>query len=389
MNKMNRTDNKPEKESRGKQRRPPVIGMSREQLEQYALAAGFPAFHGKQVFNWVYGKQAESFRSMTDLPEKLRKLLDRDLTLDHFTPARTAVSRDGSATKHLFVTGPEEGIEAVVLADSRKAFCISSQVGCPVGCLYCATGRCGFARNLTAGEIVCQVLSLARLHGKPDSILYMGMGEPLLNLKEVLASLSLLEEAGFSHRKITVSTCGIIGGIYALADSGLRPRLAVSVGSSLEDRRRKIIPASHVGSLHELERAIGTYREKTGRRVSLEYTLTAKLNDTREEARALASLARRTGSHVNLIRYNPSGHGGLAYPAAEKMKEFRKLLADAGAEVTERYRRGTDIRAACGQLVSRTPSCPNQPASLPNRAPSPPNRHASSPTRPTGRNAPT
>ncbi|MFW6181152.1 MAG: hypothetical protein ACOC8N_05330, partial [Spirochaetota bacterium] len=163
--------------------------------------------------------------------------------------------------------------------------------------------------------------------------------------------------------------------IYALADSGLRPRLAVSVGSSLEERRRKIIPPAYAAPLGELEQAVRTYREKTGRLVSLEYTLVAGLNDTRDEARALASLARRTGAHVNLIRYNPAGREGLAYPAAAKMEEFRKLLAGAGVEVTERYRRGTDIRAACGQLVYHAPPPPDRAVSASYHPSASPARH--------------
>jgi 23S rRNA (adenine2503-C2)-methyltransferase len=385
--------------------KPSIIGVTTAELVEYAQKAGYPPFHGKQIFRWVHEKLAESFSAMTDLPEQLRRRLDKDFSLQYFKPVQTTRSRDRNTVKHLFLTKQGEGIEVVVLREKedartntrtgtaapkggqktrgaergdresrpvkRTAFCISSQIGCPVACLYCATGSYGFVRNLAAGEILNQVLSLMKLHGRPGSILYMGMGEPLLNLKEVRRSMELLLEIGFSHRKITISTCGIIGGMYALADSGLRPRLAVSIGSSMEEKRARIIPATHGGSLAELQKAIAAYRRKTGRRVSLEYTIMEDVNDSKEEARKLAGFAASTGAHVNLIRYNPAAAAGgpppapagksgaagrpLSYPASSRINALRKIIEEAGVPVTERYRRGADIGAACGQLIPRDP----------------------------------
>jgi 23S rRNA (adenine2503-C2)-methyltransferase len=191
----------------------------------------------------------------------------------------------------------------------------------------------------------------------------MGMGEPLLNLAEVKKAIRLFCDMGFSPRRITVSTCGLIHGIHDLASSGLRPRLAVSIGSALEDKRQTLIPFARGNSLDQLRCALILYREKTKRRVTLEYTLINGLNDSDEDARALAAFARTTRTHVNLIRYNPAPHGRhmkdknrktqmkLLPPRTERVRTFRQALIDRNIQVTERFRRGSDIDAACGQLL--------------------------------------
>jgi 23S rRNA (adenine2503-C2)-methyltransferase len=293
---------------------------------------------------------------MTDLPEKLRGLLEGRLAMGRMSPVQTVRSTDGNTTKYLFVTDDGEGIESVALEDGRgrTSFCISSQVGCEVGCVYCATGRWGLRRDLTAGEILSQVLALEKLHGRPDSVLYMGMGEPLLNLRAVEKSLRILDASGYSARNVTLSTCGVVGGIYRIADSGLKPRLAVSVGSPLQKKRDTLIPHGAAGSLEEIESAVKHYLEKTRRRVTYEYTLMEGVNDSEEEGRELGRLARRSGAHVNVIRCNPREIGGPRAPGKEKVNRFKEWIAREGAGVTERYRRGADIGAACGQLVPLT-----------------------------------
>jgi 23S rRNA (adenine2503-C2)-methyltransferase len=342
-----------------------IIGLREEELRGYVQERGFPAFHGSQIFTWVYGRQADGFDSMTDIPQRLRNLLKQDFSLDYFIPSRTIGSKRGDTVKYFFPLDGNAGIEAVVLGDDedRLSFCISSQIGCPVGCVYCATGRAGFVRNLSAGEIVTEVLTLMKRHGTPDSLLFMGMGEPLLNLLEVKKSLSLFQEVGISNRRVTVSTCGLIKGIYDLARSGLKPRLALSLGSAIEGTRKKLIPFARGASLQDLRRALAEYREKTGRRVTLEYTLIRGVNDSFEEGEALATFARSVRAHVNLIRYNPlprrivrsaqprDGGPKLLPPSTETVHHFRKLLEERGIQVTERYRRGDDIDAACGQLL--------------------------------------
>ena len=305
---------------------------------------------------------------MSDIPLGLRQQLSADFTLRYFTTHDSIVSSDMKTQKHVFLTEDNTGIEVVVLRDesNRMSFCISSQIGCSVGCTYCATGARGFSRNLSAGEIVNQVLSLERLHGRPDSILFMGMGEPLLNYNEVVRGIELLIDTGFSPRRITVSTCGIVKKIYELAGSGLKPRLAVSIGSAFEKKRKIIIPLSSENSLPRLKKAIRHYHEKTRRRVTLEYTVIAGINDTKEDAAALARFALDVHAHVNIIRYNRIDSGALQSklpflhvyktPTGGRTSAFTLILSEFGVCVSERYRRGNDIAAACGQLIWHSPS---------------------------------
>ena len=342
-----------------------IIGLNQDALRSYVQERGFPEFHGNQVFKWVYGRRVDAFDLMTDLPKQLRMQLKRDFTLAYFNPSQTLQSRKKDTVKYFYPLDDDTGIEAVVLKDKdhRTTFCISCQIGCPVRCIYCATGSAGFIRNMETGEIVTQVLSLMKEHGEPDSILFMGMGEPLLNLEEVEGAIGLFHEMDLSPRRITVSTCGIIRGIHHLVSSGLKPRLAVSLGSALESKRRKLIPFARGNSLDQLRKALVFYREKTKRRITIEYTLLGGLNDTDEDARALASFARATHSHVNLIRYNPMPQTSryrvskgdlqkrLLPPRTASVQSFRQLLVDRNVQVTERYRRGSDINAACGQLL--------------------------------------
>ncbi len=346
--------------------RKPFIGLSSAEIAAYVELKGFRTFHAKQLFAWVYQRQIETFSLMSDIPKELRQQLSSDFTLRYYTSFDSSVSADGKTKKHIFITEDGMGIEVVVLRDKsgRMSFCISSQIGCAVGCVYCATGARGLARNLRSGGIVNQVLSLERLYGKPDSILFMGMGEPLLNYDEVLKSIGLLMESGFSSRRITVSTCGIVKKIYDLADSGLRPRLAVSIGSVFEKKRKAIIPLSPENSLTRLKKAIQHYHEKTKRRVTLEYTLMSGINDSEEDATALARFARDANAHINIIRYNRNRPRKVQAPplqafalqtfqtpTAGRIMAFRQILSDSGVSVSERYRRGNDIAAACGQLV--------------------------------------
>jgi len=352
---------------------PSAIGLSETELETYVQKKGFRKFHGRQIFQWIYRKYADNFRLMTDVPEELRGHLNRHFPLSYYTPYTSQWSGDRDTVKYVFLTGEDTGIEVVVLTDknSRTTFCLSSQIGCTVCCIYCATGKSRFIRNLEAGEIINQVLSLIKIHSMPDSILFMGMGEPLLNYDEVLKSVHLLNSMGFSTRKITVSTCGIVKGIYDLADSGVRPRLAVSLGSALEEKRKQVIPLAQNESLSRLREALGYYREKTGRRITLEYTLMDGINDTPADAASLSQFAKATGSHVNIIRYNPqgplrkgsepaalqwsnsliAGRQDIIPPPPQKILAFKRILSKSGIRVTERYRRGNDINAACGQLV--------------------------------------
>jgi 23S rRNA (adenine2503-C2)-methyltransferase len=329
-----------------------IIGSTGQELQLYCREHGYRDFHGTQIFNWIYDKLVENFDLMTDIPLSLRNLLKEDFLFEYLKPQKTIRSADGTAVKYSF-TFDQTCIEAVVLSDrnDRTSFCVSSQSGCPAGCAFCATGRIGFKRNLTKNEIVNEVFSLIRLHTRPDSILFMGMGEPLLNYGNVIKAIRMLHDTGIGYRKITVSTCGIVKRIKDLAISGLRPRLAVSLGSAIEEKRKKLIPLSKNNDLKALANAINFYREKTKRRVSIEYTIIKEVNDTLKDAYALADYARKTEAHVNLIRFNPVDGIDLSPPHSVNVNNFKRILKDRGIEVSERYRRGADIKAACGQLA--------------------------------------
>ena len=333
--------------------RPSVIGTNEAGLRRFCHEHGFKEFHGSQVFNWVYGHGAERFEEMTDVPTALREILASSFVLSPLHLQDRLVSKTKDAVKYRFSLSDGLSIESVALENpgNRPSFCISSQVGCPVGCLFCATADMGFKRNLTPGEIVSQVLALSKLHTRPRSILFMGMGEPLLNMENLTDSLELFNEIDLSCKRITVSTCGVVPGIIRLADSGVRPRLAVSLGSADGKRREKLIPLAAQWSLERLGRAIAYYREKTKRRVSIEYTLVRGINDFAAAALALARFAGRYQCHVNLIRYNRVDAYHYRPPETRAVVKFKSLLQEKGIVVSERYRKGADIQAACGQLV--------------------------------------
>jgi 23S rRNA (adenine2503-C2)-methyltransferase len=331
-----------------------IVGMSENALRTFCKEHGFDEYHGSQIFHWIYRLGATSFEEMSDLPGTLRRELVSRFHILILHPVEKKVSKCKDAVKYKFSVPPDLSFEAVVLLtrDRRPSFCISSQVGCPAGCLFCATGSMGLVRNLTGEQIISQVLALSRFHATPFSILFMGMGEPLLNIKHLIEALTFFNAIDLSCKRITVSTCGVVPGIKTLSTSGLRPRLAVSLGAALEEKRREMIPLAKKWPLRELEKAIILYREKTRRRVSIEYTLIGRINDTVKDARSLALFAKRCRCHVNLIRYNRVIGKEYSPPDTETVKRFVAILQNARVEVSERYRKGADIDAACGQLVT-------------------------------------
>jgi 23S rRNA (adenine2503-C2)-methyltransferase len=331
-----------------------IIGMNEEELKGYCRTLGFRDYHGKQIFNWIYKKFPSNFQEMTDISLELRKYLDESFSLEYLPYSEKYTSIKEDATKYCFRLADDVSFESVALrgVNNRTSFCISSQAGCPIGCIYCATGKMGFLRNLLHYEIIGQVLAMMRLHPKPNSILFMGMGEPLLNLENVSKSILLLNAIGINSRKIIISTCGPINAIYRLAKMGLSVRLAVSIGSAIEEKRKKIIPIANKNSLMSLHKALIFYRDSTKRRVSIEYTIIQDLNDTEEDADALALYAKTAHAHVNLIRFNPVRASGLKEPDYRTIRRFKDRLRYSGVEVTERFRKGRDISAACGQLAT-------------------------------------
>ena len=334
---------------------PLLVGKHRAELAALLAELGQPQYRARQLAQWLYARGARSFAEMTDLPAALRDRLAERAAVGRSEVLLRRESRDGTAKLLLrFADGKE--IETVVLPyEGRTSVCISSQVGCPVGCVFCATATMGFSRNLTAGEMVDQVLA-AREHspvGRLSHVVVMGMGEPLLNYENLVAALRLLhEEVGLSYRHLTISTVGHVPGILRLAEEGLPVTLALSLHAPNDELRARLIPVNRKWGVDEILAAVREYWEKTGRRVTLEYLLLAGVNDEEEHARQLGRRVSGMMTHVNLIPWNPAdSFSHFDAPPAARVQRFRRVLEECGVTVTQRMERGQDIAAACGQLA--------------------------------------
>ncbi|NLH99341.1 MAG: 23S rRNA (adenine(2503)-C(2))-methyltransferase RlmN [Chthonomonadales bacterium] len=333
----------------------PLVGRSSSCLAQLMRDLGQPEYRARQLAAWIYRKRMTDYDAMSDLPADLRRSLAERYVIRSAVSERAAASKDG-ATKHLVRLADGLAVECVHLPYERRvSVCLSSQVGCPVGCTFCATGMGGFARNLTAGEIVEQFLLMQDLHPnrRITHAVFMGMGEPLLNIDNVVAAAHLLrDEVQVSARNLTISTVGIVPGIRALADADLAVGLALSLHAPNDAIRDRLIPSNRRWPLAEVMAAARAYRRATGRDVTFEYLLLAGHNDSAECARELAALLGDMPGAVNLIPYNPV-EGAVAYetPSSARVRAFRAELEAAGRPVTQRARRGRGASGACGQLA--------------------------------------
>jgi 23S rRNA (adenine2503-C2)-methyltransferase len=339
-----------------------------EELEAWLVARGQPAFRASQIYRGIYGRFAESAVGIAGVPKALGALLDAQLPLGILTEVSVLASTDGRTTKRLYQTPDGRLIEGVLMHyRDRSTACISSQVGCGYGCTFCATGKMGLERNLSAGEIVAQVVSLARVsqqEGSPlTNIVFMGMGEPLANYDQVMRAIAILNEPQclkFGARRITVSTVGLAPRIRRLAEEPWQVNLAVSLHQTTDVARSALMPVNTHFPIAELLDAVRFYIAKTHRRVSFEYALMAGVNDTEAVANELARLLRGLLCHVNLIPLNPVaeavGPDGvlLARPSKERAEAFAAMLVAKGIPASVRYSRGTDIAAGCGQLRAET-----------------------------------
>jgi len=322
-------------------------------------------YRQKQLAAWLYAKGARQWEEMTDLPKALRSEWAEQYRISEFAETTPFLSQDGSV-KYLFTLLDGQKTEAVYMPYSnRKTICISSMVGCPAGCTFCATGRMGFGRNLTAAEILDQILFAAHHQGHAPreirNVVLMGMGEPLLNVDNVFAALErMLHPQGLalSPRRITLSTVGIPRGIHKLAASGLEVRLALSLHAPDDDTRRQIIPTALRYNIAEIMEAVRHYHAQTRRRITLEYTMLKGVNDHEWQAHALATLFKGISAHVNLIPWNPwEGAPHQGSPKAQILR-FAGILQQQGIPTSVRWSRGRDVGAACGQLALKTPRLP-------------------------------
>ena len=339
-----------------------LLGLSSEDLEEFALQEGEKAFRGRQIHEWIYQRGAKNLDSITVLPKKWRdSLQNRGIDIGRLDEINRILSQD-STLKLLMGTLDGEIIETVgIPTDKRLTVCVSSQIGCPMGCRFCATGKGGLNRSLDVNEIVDQVISIREtMKRRPTHVVFMGMGEPLLNIRSVLDSIECLtNDIGISQRKITVSTVGIPDTLPDLAQLAqerlgrVKFTLAVSLHAPNQDLRKSIIPSAASYPITSLLKDCKRYVELTGRRVSFEYILLGGLNDKDIHAEQLANLVRGFQSHVNLIAYNPISEEDFKRPSKFRVNCFRELLEKKGIAVSVRASRGRDKDAACGQLRRR------------------------------------
>ena len=356
--------------------RPPLTGETLDSLTAKLRAQGEPAFRARQILDWLYKKRVRSWDEMTNLPKALRTWLSEAFEL---LPASLVLNRqsedvtdklllelgDRSLIETVIIRAPQEGVGQ---EHSRKTICISTQVGCAMGCVFCASGLAGLKRNLEAGEIVAQLLQVcyredartprARTElASFDNIVVMGMGEPLANYDALLLALRILNAEwglGFGARRITVSTSGLVPKILRLAEEDLGFRLALSLHGATDEVREKIMPVNKAYPLAELIPAIRTFSEKHGRMVTLEFILIEDVNDSLDQAGRLRDLARDLHAHVNLIPYNTVAGLPWKRPSLTRQERFADVLRAARVSVTLRREKGHDIDAACGQLRLRT-----------------------------------
>jgi 23S rRNA (adenine2503-C2)-methyltransferase len=325
----------------------------------FMRASREPAYRADQVAGWVFGGEARSIEEMTNLGRELRGALDGAFALAEPELERVSRSADGTA-KHLWKLPDGELVESVLIpAGDRLTLCISSQAGCAMGCTFCATGWSGFARQLTAGEIVAQYRASRRwaaAEGYPQisNIVFMGMGEPLANRVAVMPALTILNQGyGVGARRITVSTVGVVPGILELARRPEQFRLAVSLHAPDSDLRRELIPLEKRHPLPELMEALKAFDAAGGKRITFEYTMIDGVNDEPALALRLAALASSLQAFVNLIPFNPIPYRDWRPSSPERIRAFQKVLQDRGVSAAVREPRGRDIDAACGQLRAR------------------------------------
>lgn len=337
-----------------------IYDLDNQALSDWLLGLGQPSFRVQQILAGLYSKYYSDFSQFANIPSSLREALDAEFTIEPVAVLKLLSSTDGLTEKALFQFSDGMAVETVLMRyNTRNSLCISTQVGCPMDCVFCATGQMGFKRNLTSGEILGQIIHYMRKlraeEQKLTNIVYMGMGEPFLNYEAVMQSIRHLvdpDHLNFGARRITISTVGIIPRISRFADEGLQVNLAVSLHSPSDAQRSELVPANRLYPLKQLLAACRAYTDQTHRRVSFEYALIDGVNDSIEAATHLANALGGMLCHVNLIALNPSKNYPLRGSSREQVEVFYEKLVSRGIPTTVRLRRGVEIQAGCGQLAS-------------------------------------
>ena len=335
--------------------------LSQEQLEEYFSSIGEKSFRAKQVYEWLWKKGARSFDGMTNLSKVLRDQMEQDFTINHIAVDKMQRSSDGTI-KNAVKLFDGLTVESVLIpTESRITACVSSQVGCSLDCNFCATARLKRMRNLNPDEIYDQVVTIMQQGGeffeRPlTNIVFMGMGEPLLNYNNVLQAIERVtspEGLNLSPKRITLSTVGIPKMIIRMADEEVKFNLAVSLHSAIDEKRSKMMPINEKSNLKELLHALQYWYSKTKRRITFEYVVWKGINDQYEDAKALAEYCKKVPSKVNLIEYNPIDDGEYQQASQQSLDMYIKLLEEKRIIVNVRRSRGKDIDAACGQLANK------------------------------------
>ena len=336
-----------------------------EEMEQLVIDMGYPRYRADQILLPLYYKFPKDISEIKQLPKKMREeLITAGYTIGSAKEIHQVVSDDGDTTKLLLKLTNDNSVETVLMqynpskigGHPRSTICVSTQIGCAMGCVFCATGQMGFKMNLKAEHIVSQVIHFAELLQKRGehvtNLVFMGMGEPMANYDEMIRAVRILTHDrgfGLGQRHITISTIGIRSGIEKLADENLQIGLAISLHASNNELRKKLVPTAIPNSVEDIIESGRYYFKKTGRRVTFEYALMSGINDSPEIAKELAMLLKGNGSHVNLIPINPTA-GDFKRPTEKSILEFERILSNAGVNCTIRIEKGTEISAACGQL---------------------------------------
>lgn len=337
----------------------PLLDHTTDDLAAWMAGRGFPRFHARQVVRWVFDRRAESFTAMSDVPKRLREALEEEWAVFTTEPSAHGVAPDGT-DKLLLTLRDGRRVECVLMAEGdRRTVCLSTQVGCGMGCVFCASGLKGVERNLTRGEIVEQVVRLRNLLPPGESLtnlVVMGMGESLANLDNLIPALDRIcsaEGLGMSQRRVTISTVGLPEKMHRLAELDRQYHLAVSLHAPTPELRDRLVPINEKVGLDAVMEAADAYFRRTGRQVTFEYVLLRGLNDRPEDAEALGRLLASRKAHANLIPYNPVAGLPFGRPTDEAIRRFVGIVRGQGVSATVRKTKGRQIDAACGQLRRR------------------------------------
>lgn len=333
-----------------------------EEIEEFIRSLGKERYRARQLFRWVYKKGASDFELMTDLSKSFREELSGIARIGSIREVRRLTSRDGSATKFLLELEDGERVESVLIRDEdRRTVCLSCQVGCPLGCKFCATGKMGFKRNLTAGEILEQLLHIRKVLWREGeevtNVVFMGMGEPFLNYEQVMKAVRLIRhEMGIAlgARRITLSTAGIVPGMERLSKEGVPIGLAISLNAADDATRTELMPINSRYPIKVLIKVAEGFSRIYKRRITFEYVLIYRVNDSPEHAHRLAEILKGIPCKVNLIPYNPIPDVPFERPPDERILKFQEVLLSRNYTATLRDSKGGDIQAACGQLRAST-----------------------------------